>query len=202
MARPIRSLAFALLLPVSLIGCGEEEEKPSSARGVPGGAKKKDGNGGAKTTRRTGSGGATNAGDDGSDEVIEEGPERPPVTLDEKSFTRRRDPFRAFVVTERPEPEPDTPRAARKVKMAQYGFEDLKLIIIVNSGRGIKPRAQFVAGDGRSGTVMQGEYFSSAEVLLAAVNRDYVEIEVVDEELAKNLGLQRGERRPIFLRND
>lgn len=201
MARPIRSLAFALLLPVSLVGCGDEDEtKPAAARGVPGGAKKSDGDGGAKTTRRTT--GGSNAGGDGSDEVIEEGPARPPITLDEKSFTRRRDPFRAFVVTERPEPEPDTPRAARKVKMAQYGFEDLKLIIIVNSGRGIKPRAQFVAGDGRSGTVMQGEYFSSAEVLLAAVNRDYVEIEVVDEELAKNLGLQRGERRPIFLRND
>ena len=201
MAGPIRSLAFALLLPVALIGCGEEEEKPSAQRGVPGGAKKKDGDG-AKTSRRNGGGGSSNAGSDDPDVEIEEGPERPPITLDEKSFTRRRDPFRAFVVTERPEPEPDTPRAARKVKMAQYGFEDLKLIIIVNSGRGVKPRAQFVAGDGRSGTVMQGEYFSSAEVLLAAVNRDYVEIEVVDEDLAKNLGLQRGERRPIFLRND
>jgi hypothetical protein len=59
-----------------------------------------------------------------------------------------------------------------------------------------------VAGDGYSSAVRQGEYFSSAEVLLAAVNRDYVEIEVVDEELAASLGMQRGERRALYLRNE
>ena len=193
----------SLLLPLLLAfaagpmvgGCGEDE-KISKSRGIPGGSEKAGGK-----SRRSGAKAA--GGGDSGDEVAEQGPERPPITLDEKSFSRRRDPFRAFVVTERAEPEPDSPRAARKVKLAQYGFEDLRLVIIVNSGRrGIKPRAQFVGADGRSGTVMQGEYFSSAEVLLAAVNRDYVEVEVVDEELASSLGLRRGERRTIFLRND
>ncbi len=196
-------LRFGLALGLALLvgtaaGCGPGDEKPAAVRGLknvpkPGGAAAQ--NGGSRRT------GVTRAG--GDDGVVDEGPERPPITLDEKSFSRRRDPFRTFVVTERPEPEPDSPRAARKVKLAQYGFEDLRLVIIVNSGRrGIKPRAQFVGGDGRSGTVMQGEYFSSAEVLLAAVNRDYVEVEVVDEDLASALGLKRGERRTIFLRND
>ena len=38
--------------------------------------------------------------------------------------------------------------------------------------------------------------------MLAAVNRDYVEIEVVDDDLASSLNLQRGERRAIYLRNE
>jgi hypothetical protein len=76
-------------------------------------------------------------------------------------------------------------------------------VAIANSRRaGVRPRALFVAGDGYSSAVRQGEYFSSAEVLLVAVNRDYVEIEVVDEELAASLGMQRGERRALHLRNE
>jgi Tfp pilus assembly protein PilP len=86
--------------------------------------------------------------------------------------------------------------------MPEYAFEDLKLVAIVNSGRSIVPRALFVGSDGRSKAVRQGEYFSSAEVLLAAVNRDYVEIEIVDEELASSLNMQRGDRRAIYLRNE
>ena len=87
--------------------------------------------------------------------------------------------------------------------MQQCAFEDLKLVAIANSRRsGVRPRALFVAGDGYSSAVRQGEYFSSAEVLLVAVNRDYVEIEVVDEELAASLGMQRGERRALYLRNE
>ena len=85
--------------------------------------------------------------------------------------------------------------------MAGYAFEDLKLISIVN-GRGVAPRALFLASDGKSKTIKQGEYFSSAEVKLAAVNRDYVEIEVVDDDLGSSLNLQRGERRAIYLRTD
>ena len=54
----------------------------------------------------------------------------------------------------------------------------------------------------KSQAIRQGEFFSSAEVLLAVVNRDYVEIEVVDDELAASLNLQRGERRAIYLTND
>lgn len=130
------------------------------------------------------------------------GPKRPPVELDAKSFQRRRDPFQSFLVAQKVELEPDKPRAERKVVLGEYSFEDLKLIAIVNSGRQIVPRALFVGSDGRSKAVRQGEYFSSAEVLLAAVNRDYVEIEIIDEELASSLNMQRGERRAIYLRNE
>ena len=129
-------------------------------------------------------------------------PERPLLTLDAKSFTRRRDPFQGFSPTEVIVAEPDRPRAKRPVEMQQYAFEDLKLVAIVNAGRGMRPRALFVASDGRSQAIKQGEYFSSAEVLLAAVNRDYVEIEVVDDDLAASLNLARGERRAIQLRNE
>jgi len=130
------------------------------------------------------------------------GPPRPRITLDSKSFARRRDPFQSFVAAEMLVSQPESPRTDRKVQMANYAFEDLKLIAIVNSGLGITPRALFLATDGKSQTIQQGEYFSSAEVLLAAVNRDYVEIEVVDDDLAGSLNLQRGERRAIYLRND
>jgi len=136
------------------------------------------------------------------DAALDAGPPRPPVALDSKSFVRRRDPFASFVATEMLVPEPALPRADRPVEMAKYAFEDLKLIAIVNSGRGLTSRALFLASDGKSQTIAQGEYFSSAEVLLAAVNRDYVEIEVVDDDLATSLNLQRGERRAIYLRND
>jgi Tfp pilus assembly protein PilP len=146
---------------------------------------------------------APGAAADGEEEVLpSQLPARPPVALDAKSFQRRRDPFLSFVASEVVVPEPDRPRAERKVEMQQYAFEDLKLVAIVNAGRGMKPRALFVASDGKSHSIKQGDYFSSAEVLLAAVNRDYVEIEVVDDDLASSLNLQRGERRAIYLRNE
>jgi Tfp pilus assembly protein PilP len=132
----------------------------------------------------------------------EEAPPRPPPTLDARAFARARDPFASPQMDSIAVPEVERPRAQRKVRMSQYRFEDLKLIAIVNSGRGVVPRALFLANDGKSGTIHQGEYFSSAEVLLAAVNRDYVEIEIVDEDVAAGLNLQRGERRAIYLRND
>lgn len=182
-------LVVAFAVPGS--GCGEET-KTVSTRGVPG-AKKSD----KGKSKDTGEGGAP------VDEAEEdEGPPRPPVALDSKSFVRRRDPFQTY---EAPEaivvPEPDEPRAERPVRMRKYAFEDLKLIAIVNS-RGMPARALFVGSDGKSQNIKQGEYFSSAEVLLAAVNRDYIEIEVVDDSLAGNLNLQRGERRAIYLRNE
>jgi Tfp pilus assembly protein PilP len=130
-------------------------------------------------------------------------PPRPKVALDGRSFQLRRDPFLNFAPGELTVPEPvRAGGSARKVEMQTYAFEDLKLVAIVNAGRGMKPRALFVASDGRSQSIKQGEYFSSAEVLLAAVNRDYVEVEVVDDDLASSLNLQRGERRAIYLRNE
>ena len=98
---------------------------------------------------------------------------------------------------------PDTPRERqREVRMPDYNFEDLVLIGIVHSGKGVQPRALWKATDGKSKTIRQGEYFSRAEVLLATVNRDYVEIEVVDDELAKGLNMERGERRAVYLKED
>jgi hypothetical protein len=188
----IRSILIVVPLAIALAGCGEEgiqeEVKTRGSPGFRGGDPKADAKPGAVAT---------------ADEPEEDpGLQRPPVDLDAKSFTRRRDPFQSFVVAQKVELEPDKPRAERKVVLGEYSFEDLKLIAIVNSGRQIVPRALFVGSDGRSKAVRQGEYFSSAEVLLAAVNRDYVEIEIVDEELASSLNMQRGERRAIYLRNE
>lgn len=210
-----RPLLLAAVLAVPATGCGEDDATPAAAgRGIPGGAK---------------AGGDTKAGKDGKDgatkvaarpptkpapagesplaveeePAVDPGPKRPPPILDATSFVRRRDPFQGLVEAEPVQPEPDPIRAERAVLLRQYSFEDLKLVAIANSRRsGVRPRALFVAGDGYSSAVRQGEYFSSAEVLLVAVNRDYVEIEVVDEELAASLAMQRGERRALYLRNE
>jgi Tfp pilus assembly protein PilP len=196
--------AVMLFSLIVALGCGEDEQ-PVADRGLPSGAKKMGKGGDAKkASRRTGKTGAPAAAGAEAEEEgeEEEAPKRPSVALDSKSFGRRRDPFQRFVAPTEIIAEPDRPRAERKVKMATYAFEDLKLIAIVNSGRGIRPRALFLASDGKSKTIQQGEYFSTAEVLLAAVNRDYVEIEVVDDDLASSLNLQRGERRALYLKTD
>ncbi len=186
-----KSILLSALLALS-VGCGEDEQ----SSGVRGFSKKKSDKKKKETSKR----GPTGSGDD---EEIVEGPPRPPVALPSKSFQRRRDPFLSFVASDEPLPEPPATsvRAERRVKMAGYAFEDLKLISIVG-GRGLTPRALFLASDGKSKTIRQGEYFSSAEVKLAAVNRDYVEIEVVDDDLGSSLNLQRGERRALYLRTD
>lgn len=190
-----------MLLAATLLGpaaaCGEDEAPASGQRGVPGGGKKKQS--APKATRRKT--GATPQAD--ALPEVDPGPKRPLPTLDATSFARRRDPFQGFVSADPVQPEPDPIRAERKVELRQYSFDDLKLVAIVNTRRsGVRPRALFVAGDGFSGAVQQGQYYSSAEVLLVAVNRDYVEIEVVDEQLAASLGMQRGERLALHLRNE
>ncbi len=193
-------LMFAVLL--GLAGACGEEQKVVQTRGVAvpaGGAKE-----GAKGDDAPA--GAKDGAEDGEAEAAPEAekvPPRPRPVLTREDFSlATRDPFQNFLGSQVVELEPDRPRAQRDVKMGEYAFEDLKLVAIVRSGRGIVPRALFVASDGKSQTIKQGEYFSRAEVLLAAVNRDYVEIEVVDEELASNLGLSRGERRAIYLKNE
>lgn len=90
----------------------------------------------------------------------------------------------------------------RNVRMPNYGFQELNLIAIVRSGGSSRARALFVASDGVSKSISQGDYFSRNEVLLAAVNSDYVEIEIVDEELAQGLQLKQGERRAIYLKQE
>lgn len=129
-------------------------------------------------------------------------PPRPPIELTASSFGRRRDPFVRHANVEVDVVQPIVEKVQRPVVAAQYALEELRLIAIVNAGRGLTPRALFLASDSKSTTIKQGEYFSSAEVLLAAVNRNYVEIEVVDTDLASNLDLQRGERRAIYLEHD
>lgn len=197
------AIPLGAALALAVAACGEDELPVQQTRGVPGGAKKK-GEGKAATTRRTTT--APAAGSEAgllAEEPEAKGPKRPPPILDATSFVRRRDPFQGLVDDAPVQPEPDPIRAERAVKLRQYSFEDLKLVAIANTRRaGVSPRALFVAGDGFSGAVRQGEFFSSAEVLLVAVNRDYVEIEVVDEELAASLGMQRGERRALYLRNE
>ncbi len=204
------AVVLAATLGVTAGACSEDEALPASTRGVPGGAKKsgdaKEGKGGtAPASRRTPKAPAGPAPlvAEADEPEVDAGPKRPPPVLDATSFVRRRDPFQGLVEAEPVQPEPDPIRAERAVVLRQYSFEDLKLVAIANSRRsGVRPRALFVAGDGYSSAVRQGEYFSSAEVLLVAVNRDYVEIEVVDEELAASLGMQRGERRALYLRNE
>ena len=194
MTSTAKTACLTALLALSL-GCGDEE--PTTGVRGAGPAPKSEGASKKTTSKR----GPTDGEEE--EEGLEEGPPRPPVALDSKSFQRRRDPFLSFVANDAPLPEPPTTsvRAERRVKMAGYAFEDLKLISIVG-GRGLTPRALFLASDGKSKTISQGEYFSSAEVKLAAVNRDYVEIEVVDDDLGSSLNLQRGERRAIYLRTD
>lgn len=191
----------SVLLAVLLGGCVDDGgAEVSQKRGVPADAKSA---GGAAKAAPAAKPRTTAAGAGAVEEALPADlPARPPVALDSKSFQRRRDPFLSFVASEVVVPEPDRPRADRTVEMHQYAFEDLKLVAIVNAGRGMKPRALFVASDGKSHSIRQGEYFSSAEVLLAAVNRDYIEIEVIDDDLASSLNLQRGERRAIYLRNE
>lgn len=185
------SLALAASL---LFGCAEEPIEDDWSG---------DGAGAAERVRKAREARKSRNKAQSADEEDEDlGPPRPPVALDSRSFSRKRDPFKPQVATETVIAEPAPIRANRKVKLAQYSFEELKLIAIVNSGRGITPRALFLASGNKSKTIKQGEYFSSAEVLLAAVNRDYIEIEVVDDDLASSLNLQRGERRAIYLRND
>jgi len=116
-----------------------------------------------------------------------------------------RDPFRSFLIDETIQAAEEAPVIAerqRDVQMRTYNFEDLSLIGIIRSKRGVEPRALFVATDGISGTIKQGQYFSRAEVLLSSVNTGYVEIEIVDENLAKGLNLTNGETRAIYLKRE
>ena len=130
-----------------------------------------------------------------------ERPKRAELTREDFSG-RARDPFHNYMaasVASSPEPV-EIVRKERAVKLAEYSFDELRLIAIVNAGRSVAPRALFLASDQKSKSVKQGEYFSSAEVLLASVNRDYIEVEIVDPELTPGWNLERGERKVIYLK--
>ncbi|MFV8752181.1 hypothetical protein ACNOYE_16660 [Nannocystaceae bacterium ST9] len=201
------------LLGSTLVGCGGEEQPVTQQRGLPPGSKPVEtkapaGGGGTKAPADSGSR-RTNAGGGGPEEAPPDQeparPHRPHALISREDFSAgARDPFHTYVTTALAnEPAPvEVLDKQRNVKLSEYDFEDLKLIAIVNAGRNVEPRALFLSGrDKKSKTVRQGEYFSSAEVLLASVNRDYIEIEIIDPELTPGWNMERGERRVIYLKD-
>ena len=198
---------FALLAALLVVGlpagCGDDTaEAANGPRGAPkvqGGG----GGGGGGGSRRSGGGGGGGGEEDGGD-TEDERPDRPRPTLTREDFSgRARDPFHNYLaaeVVDNPEPV-EVVRKQRNVKLSEYTFEELRLIAIVNAGRSVAPTALFLAGDNKSKSVKQGEYFSSAEVLLASVNRDYIEVEIIDPDLTPGWNLERGERKVIYLKD-
>lgn len=170
-------------------GCGGDEPATTVQRGVPGKKKRK------KTIKKI-----------AEVELPPTRPdERPAPVLTRETFSREaRDPFRPYLPVQTTDVEVSNVDDVkhRAVRMRNYDFDDLRLIAIVRSGRRVRPRALFVGTDGISKSVEQGQYFSRNEVLLATVNSDYIEIEIVDEELAGGLEMQRGERRAIYLNKE
>ncbi|MFO7563709.1 MAG: hypothetical protein R6X02_13760 [Enhygromyxa sp.] len=200
------SAALALLVGLGAGTLGCSEDAPTTMqRGM--------GDQGIKKTPSSGSGSAATNGSRRSAPSAEgqpetppeeefERPKRPELTRDDFSG-RTRDPFHNYMaaqVLDAPE-QVEIVRKERAVKLVEYNFDDLRLIAIVNAGRGVTPRALFLSSDQKSKSVKQGEYFSSAEVLLASVNRDYIEVEIVDPELTPGWNLERGERKVIYLKD-
>ncbi|HLT37815.1 MAG TPA: hypothetical protein VK034_16100 [Enhygromyxa sp.] len=200
------ALALLLVSSSGLVACGDEaqvtQQRGMGDKGLkinnssPGGGKP------AGDSRRTSTSNNNAAQPEAQPELEFEKPKRAELTRDDFSG-RARDPFHNYAAAQTltaPE-QVEIVRKEREVKLAEYDFDELKLIAIVNAGRSVAPRALFLASaDNKSKSVKQGEYFSSAEVLLASVNRDYIEIEVVDPELTPGWNLERGERRVIYLK--
>ncbi len=194
-------MAASLMLwvgPAALTGCSEDAPV-SKQRGMPKGAKPINSGGGSRRSSGGGDGG------DGGEEMEEPRPDRPrPVLTREDFSSSSRDPFHNyFAAAQVVEPVPvEVVRRQRDVKLPDYTFDDLRLIAIVNAGRNVSPTALFLSSsDNKSKSVKQGQYFSSSELLLASVNRDYIEIEVVDPELTPGWNLERGERKIIYLKD-
>jgi Tfp pilus assembly protein PilP len=202
----------SLLLGLGVAGCGDEAAPVTQQRGMAGidGAKPinndpKAGKAESKAggSRRSGAGGGAGKANAPEVEPEPERPDRPRPVLTREDFSgRARDPFHnyaAATLADTPEPI-ELVRKQRDVKLAEYTFEELRLIAIVNAGRNVAPTALFLASDNKSKSIKQGEYFSSAEVLLASVNRDYIEVEIIDPELTPGWNLERGERKVIYLK--
>ncbi len=196
------SVALAVVVSLGLVACGDDDAKTTSQRGL-GGAKPISSSPPAAQNGSRRSGAAAKPGEQPAVEEPDfERPKRAELTRDDFSG-RARDPFHNYLAAEvldAPAPV-EIVRKEREVKLAEYTFEELRLIAIVNAGRSVAPRALFLSSDNKSKSVKQGEYFSSAEVLLASVNRDYIEIEVVDPELTPGWNLERGERKVIYLKD-
>ncbi len=192
------------------MGCGGDEQQVTQQRGMGGAAKPIKNDPGKAGTADKAGGGSRRSGGGGGGKPSEAEPEPEPVRPDrprpiltrEDFSGRARDPFHNYATTDLLDsPEPvEIVRKQRDVKLAEYPFDELKLIAIVNAGRNVAPTALFLAGDKKSKSIKQGEYFSSAEVLLASVNRDYIEVEIIDPELTPGWNLERGERKVIYLK--
>jgi Tfp pilus assembly protein PilP len=207
--RSLGSLALGLGLVFTSLasGCGDGDVEVTKQRGLGGGTPIKAAPADAKpasaATRRSGPTPPASNQTPVADNPDFERPKRATLTGDDFSG-RARDPFHNYHAAE----IVDTPlavevvRKSRDVKLSEYTFEELKLIAIVNAGRSVAPRALFLSSDNKSKTIKQGEYFSSAEVLLASVNRDYIEVEVIDPELTPGWNLERGERKVIYLKKN
>ena len=185
------ALACLALLSAPALGCGEDGPQVAQTRGM--GDQKKPIN-----SRRGGEGGAEG-------EPENDRPDRPRPVLTREDFSgRSRDPFHNYISAQAvdvPNEPVEIVRKQRDVKLSEYSFEELRLIAIVNAGRGVSPTALFLASDNKSKSIKQGEYFSSAEVLLASVNRDYIEIEIIDPDLSPGWNMERGERKVIYLKD-
>lgn len=204
------ALLLGSLLVLAPLGCGEEAAPVTTQRGMGGQGVKIDQKappaGGTKAPAGGGSrrsqGGTPSA--DAPPDAEPPRPDRPKTLVSREDFAvSARDPFHTYLspaLANETAPV-EVLDKQRNVKLAEYDFEELKLIAIVNAGRNVEPRALFLSGsDKKSKSVRQGEYFSRAEVLLASVNRDYIEIEIVDPELTPGWNMERGERRVIYLK--
>jgi type IV pilus assembly protein PilP len=74
---------------------------------------------------------------------------------------RNRDPFRSFIVQQQPANREVLNQ--RKVELAQYSIDELKLIAIVLGGD--KPRAMFLDPSGKGTVVYKGTFVCRAEVV-------------------------------------
>jgi type IV pilus assembly protein PilP len=74
---------------------------------------------------------------------------------------RNRDPFRAFLVQSQPTSKPLLNQ--RKVELAQYSLDELKLIAIVLGGD--KPRAMFLDPTGKGTVVYKGTFICRPEIV-------------------------------------
>jgi type IV pilus assembly protein PilP len=74
---------------------------------------------------------------------------------------RNRDPFRSFLVQNQPVNKQALNQ--RKVELAQYSIDELKLVAIVQGGD--RPRAMFVDPTGKGTVVYKGTFVCRAEVV-------------------------------------
>ena len=202
--KPLTLLTTCLsLCTLPVLGCGGEEQQTTQQRGMPNQKPINNAGGGGGGSRRSDGGGGGGGAE--LEEAEDERPDRPRPVLTREDFSgRSRDPFHNYLsasAVSLPEEPVEIVRKQRDVKLSEYSFEELRLIAIVNAGRNVSPTALFVAGDNKSKSIKQGEYFSSAEVLLASVNRDYIEIEIIDPDLSPGWNMERGERKVIYLKD-